>query len=276
MSELTITKTELEKQTNDGENQTTAMDRILNRALENDVDLNRLERLLELRDKEIERQERQNFVRDLCAAQKEYKTIHKNETNTHTKSKYATLDKYIDAIKEPLEKHHFVLFSRIKEQNSSGITVEMTLRHTTGNEISTQGTFPIDGQGSKNSTQSVGSTITYARRYLLGMLLNVASKEDDNDGNKPIEKDCPQHINELKNLIEQTGAEEARILKYAQVESLEDIPDEKAQIVIRILQERLNPKAEQSHPQQEQIYASIQDAEYIHIQDIEYAPTSHE
>ncbi|WP_208442234.1 ERF family protein [Bartonella raoultii] len=272
MTELTITQNELQ-------NQTTAMERILNKALENDVDMDRLERLLALREKEIERQNYQNFVSDLSAMQTEYQKIHKNATNKHTNSAYATLDQYIDAIKEPLAKHHFALFSCIKNQISNSITVEMILTHASGNKISTEGTFPIDGQGSKNNIQSVGSTITYARRYLLGMLLNVASKGDDTDGNKPIKKPSPQQINEIKNLIEETETNEDDLLAYANVEKLTDLSCEKAQEVLELLEKKKNIQREralQSLPQQEQINASIQDAEYIHIQDIEYAPASHE
>ncbi len=117
MSELITTQTELVKKTNDCEIKPTAMELILERALENDVDMDRLKRLLELREQEIKRQERQNFVRDLSAMQLEYKNIEQNAINTHTKSLYTTLDKYIDAIKGLLATHHFALFSRIKEQS---------------------------------------------------------------------------------------------------------------------------------------------------------------
>ncbi len=86
MSELSTTQTELVKKTNDCEIKPTAMELILERALENDVDLERLKSLLELREKEIKRQERQNFVRDLSAMQMEYKNIEQNAINTHTKS----------------------------------------------------------------------------------------------------------------------------------------------------------------------------------------------
>ncbi len=55
----------------------TAMECILNKALESDVSIDRLKRLLDLREKEIERQERQNFVRDLSAMQTKYQNIEK-------------------------------------------------------------------------------------------------------------------------------------------------------------------------------------------------------
>ncbi|ACS51255.1 putative phage recombination protein [Bartonella grahamii as4aup] len=172
----------------------TAMERILNRALENDVDMDRLERLIALREKEIERQNYERFASDLSNMQIEYQKIQKNSTNTHTNSQYATLDQYIDAVKNTLAKHRFALFSRIKEQSSDNIIIEMTLTHPSGNKISTEGKFPYDTKGCKSNIQSVGSAITYARRYLLGMLLNVVSEDDDTDGNTPIKKAFPQQI----------------------------------------------------------------------------------
>ncbi|WP_396584252.1 ERF family protein [Bartonella grahamii] len=55
--------------------------------------------------------------------------------------------------------------------------------------------FPFDATGSKNNIQAVGSTLTYARRYLLGMLLNVARKEDDTDGNTFLSGISPEKMN---------------------------------------------------------------------------------
>ncbi|WP_142417227.1 ERF family protein [Bartonella massiliensis] len=250
MSELTITQTELEKQTNDSKNQTTAMDRILNRALENDVDMDRLERLIALREKEIERQNYQNFVFDLSTMQTEYQKIQKNAINTHTKSTYATLDQYIDAVKDTLAKYHFALFSRVKSQTATNIAIEITLSHPSGNQISTEGTFPIDGQGSKNNIQSVGSTITYARRYLLGMLLNVTSDEDDTDGNTLIAGVTSEQMNEIKELIEQTQAKESDILSFIGVKNLTQMSYKQAQTVLFALKKK--KRSQMNKAQQEQ------------------------
>ncbi len=98
------------------------------------------------------------------------------------------LTKYIDAVKKTLEKHRFALFSRIKEQSLDNIIIEMTLMHPFGNKISTERKFSYDTKGCKSNIQSVGSGIIYARRYLVGMLLNVVSENDDTDGNPPIKK----------------------------------------------------------------------------------------
>ncbi|EJF82924.1 ERF family protein [Candidatus Bartonella washoeensis] len=255
MSELSTTQTQLVEKTNDCEIKPTAMELILEKALENDVDMDRLKRLLELREKEIERQERQNFVRDLSAMQTEYKSIEQNAINTHTKSIYTTLDKYIDAIKEPLAKHHFALFSRIKEQGSDSVTVEMTLKHISGNEISTEGTFPFDATGSKNNIQAVGSTLTYARRYLLGMLLNVARKEDDTDGITLLSGVTPEQMNKIRELIEQTQADESKLLSFIGVKKFTDMSYKQAQTALFSLKKKQRSqraKAQQSLPPQEQ------------------------
>ncbi|WP_375650069.1 ERF family protein [Bartonella sp. MU70NMGDW] len=218
----------------------TVMERILNKALDSDVDMDRLERLLKLREQEIERQERQNFVRDLSAVQMAYKNIEQNAINNHTNSKYATLYQYLNAVKEGLATYNFALFARIKNQTATNITIEITLSHPSGNEISTEGTFPIDNAGSKNNIQSLGSTLTYARRYLLGMLLNVSSKEDDTDGNPPIKKAFPQQINEIRRLIVQTQAEEEKILAYVDVKKLDDMSEGQAQTVLHLLKKKQN------------------------------------
>ncbi|MCZ2158832.1 ERF family protein [Bartonella sp. 220] len=239
MNEQNTNLTEVEK-TQHLDVEQTAMERILNKALESDVDMDRLERLLDLREKEIKRQNHQSFIHDLSAMQIEYQTITKNAKNNHTKSAYATLDQYIDAVKDTLAKHRFALFSHIKNQTEKNITIEITLSHPSGNQISTEGTFPIDGQGSKNNIQSLGSTITYARRYLLGMLLNVASKEDDKDGNMPEKSAFPEQINEIRRLMVQTKVEEEKILSYANVETLDDISDQSAQTILHLLKDKQN------------------------------------
>ncbi|VEJ45229.1 ERF family protein [Bartonella vinsonii] len=249
MSEQNTNLTEI-KETHHLAVEQTVMERILNKALESDVDMDRLQRLLDLRDQEIKRQNYQSFVSDLSAMQAGYQEIIKNAKNGHTKSTYATLDQYIDAVKDTLAKHRFALFSRIKNQTEKNITIEITLSHPSGNEISTEGTFPIDGQGSKNNIQSLGSTITYARRYLLGMLLNVASKEDDKDGNMPKKPACPEQINEIRRLMVQTKTEEEKILSYAKVEKIDDIPDDKAQAILHRLNDIKNEQMELTQQEQ--------------------------
>ncbi|UTO29227.1 ERF family protein [Bartonella harrusi] len=247
MNEQNTNLTEVKENPNLAVKQT-AMDLILTRALENDVDMDRLERLISLREKEINRQLYKSFVSDLSDMQSKYKEITAKSTHAYTLSKYATLDCYIESIKEALKEHHFALFSCIKNQTHAQVTIEMTLVHPSGNKISTEGTFPLDGKGNKTDIQSIGSTITYARRYLLGMLLNVASKEDDTDGNKTKLSGpaSPQQMADIKRLVQKTNANETKMLASVNVNSISEMTFEQAQTVLNNLYKKQNRQASEA------------------------------
>lgn len=95
-----------------------------------------------------------------------------------------------------------------------------------------------------------------------------------NDANHNIQVKLVSYdtLMQIKQLINITQTEEEKVLNYANVNNLADMSDEKAQTVLNILKDRQKVQEGQSHLQQEQIDAPIQEAEYIHIQDIEYAP----
>jgi hypothetical protein len=43
--------------------------------------------------------------------------------------------------------------------------------------------LPFDNSGSKNTVQAIGSSVSYGKRYVLCMLLNISTGGEDNDGN---------------------------------------------------------------------------------------------
>ncbi len=112
-------------------------------------------------------------------------------------------------------------------------------------------------------------------RYAFG--LSGIYEEDEakriNEANHNVQTKLVSYdvLTQIKQLINITQTEEEKVLKYGRVNRLEDLPDEIAQRILDTLQQRKNEK-EQSFLQQKQIEAPIQDAEYIHVQDIEYAP----
>ena len=78
-------------------------------------------------------------------------------------------------------------------------------------------------------THATGSAFTYGQRYLLKMIFNVATGEQDDDGQKaggdgPLSDDQKQI---LVKLMEESGADYTKFLKYFGVESIADIPASK-------------------------------------------------
>ncbi len=110
-------------------------------------------------------------------------------------------------------------------------------------------------------------------RYAFG--LSGIYEEDETNHNVQTKLVSYDVLTQIKQLITITQTEEEKVLDYAKVDRLEDLPDEIAQRILDILQKRKNEK-EQYFLQQEQTDTPIQDAEYIHLQDIEYAPTPQE
>lgn len=120
------------------------------------------------------------LVQALAKAQGEFKPIVKDTQNPFFKSKYADLATIIAATQPALSKNGIAVMQLPQvEAHSAG--VKTILAHCSGQWISTELMLPA-AQGAKFDAQTVGSALTYARRYALQAILGVAADVDD-DGN---------------------------------------------------------------------------------------------
>lgn len=101
--------------------------------------------------------------------------IKKDADNPFFKSKYASLSNILDVVTPVLVQCDLNVFQMPVGDGQ----LRTVLSHTSGECI--ESTF--DMKIVKNDPQSMGSAITYARRYALGSILNLNIDEDD-DGNK--------------------------------------------------------------------------------------------
>lgn len=127
----------------------------------------------------------------LAAAQGAIKAATKDAENPFFKSSYATLDSVWTACREPLSKHGLSVI-QVPLTDADGLHLVTRLCHSSGQWI--EGDLSI--KPSKDDLQGIGSAITYARRYMLGAMVGVATDADD-DGNdastkKPQSKQPPQ------------------------------------------------------------------------------------
>jgi len=115
-----------------------------------------------------------NLALALAAFQGEMKPVKKDSENPYFHSKYADLGTIIESVRPLLTKHglSFVQFP------SGEYQLTTIILHVSGEWIEDTFTMkPVD-----NKPQSIGSMLTYARRYALGAVLGIATEEDD-DGN---------------------------------------------------------------------------------------------
>lgn len=134
---------------------------------------------------------------------------------------YARYEDIDQAIRPLLSEEGFSL-SFNTEWGNDGVMASGTLAHREGHHQQASIRLPLDTSGSKNNIQAMGSTISYARRYLTKMLLNIVEVGEDDDGatSEPLLEEQLQEINEL---LERTGTEATKFCDALGLPELEKI-----------------------------------------------------
>jgi hypothetical protein len=141
------------------------------------------------------------IITALSKAQGEFTCALKDSNNPFFKSKYADLSSYWKACNEPLAKNGLALVQCTDEIDGKLYLIS-TLAHTSGQWFKSY--LPVIAQ--KPDAQSLGSAITYMRRYSLAAILGIVTDEDD-DGEKagrakPAEYINPTQVGELSHLFD--------------------------------------------------------------------------
>ncbi len=120
-----------------------------------------------------------NLASAFIKAQADMEPLHKDASNPHLKSKYATLASVQDVCLPAFRKHGIAVFQSVAtDWSESGVLVRVicTLYHAeTGENLVTDiGLIPT-----KADPQGIGSAITYGRRYTLLTAAGIAPEDDD-------------------------------------------------------------------------------------------------
>ncbi len=111
----------------------------------------------------------------MANAQGEMEPALKSSKNPFFKSNYADLAAIMESIKIPLKKNDLSIWQDVIT-NDKGISVCTMVSHSSGQWIEFG---PLEIALAKRDAQSVGSAITYAKRYALSAAVGVVSDNDD-------------------------------------------------------------------------------------------------
>lgn len=115
------------------------------------------------------------FAIAFSKAQSQFKGATKDSENPFFKSQYADMASVIAAVKDGLANNGFSILQPTSLNAEGYLYIETILLHSSGQFISSEALVPnTDGK-----PQSLGSALTYMRRYCLQSLLGVASADDD-------------------------------------------------------------------------------------------------
>ncbi len=118
-----------------------------------------------------------NIATAILNAQKKMGGATKGSKNPFFKSNYADYGAVLEVVKEPLNEEG-VSIIQSTYSDAAGHYVETILLHTSGEFISSG---PLRLELTKVDMQSLGSSITYSRRYQLQALLGIPSFDDDGE-----------------------------------------------------------------------------------------------
>lgn len=198
---------------------TTPMD-LLNQAVASG-NLDLAEKMMGLQERWEKNQSRKAFDAAIASAKAEIPPIVRNTTGHNSKryADFAAIARVVDPI---ISKHG--LSYRFRTKQSERIEVTCVLSHRDGHFEETTLAGPPDKTGSKNDIQAIGSTLTYLQRYSLVQALGLAaSNDDDGKAGNAGEKLSEEQVTQIIDLLEAKGAPRAKFLKWARVDTVEDI-----------------------------------------------------
>lgn len=224
---------------------TSLLEVITRAAKDPEIDVGKMERLVEL-SRSIKRDEAEAaFNAAMSACQEAMRPISADATNPQTRSKYASYGK-LDRVLRPIyTKHGFSLtFSDGETTKPEHVRVTALVRHSNGHKETHWKDMPADGKGAKGGdvmtkTHAAGAAQQYGMRYLLKGIFNVAIGEDDTDGNSPsdgVETLVQEQIDNIVALMTEVKADKAKFLHLWRVKELKDIPRVSYHTVIDLLE----------------------------------------
>jgi hypothetical protein len=130
--------------------ESTAIIQVIERAALNpDVDIDKMERLLQMQERVMDRQAMMAYSAAMAAMQTELPSIEeRGQTNNGC---YATLEDIVDTVRPIMQKHGFAVSFRIQTQER-GIQITGVLMHKDGHREETSMLLPADMSGNKKIT----------------------------------------------------------------------------------------------------------------------------
>ena len=146
--------------------------------------------------------EDKEILKAIDLVKKSLKPLKKTKTSADGAYKYVTLDDVMEILKKTLPKYKlgFVQFLEEKDGNNCLKTIVF---HESGQNVTSSALIPDIKDDFLSTMQSVGSNITYMRRYALCTIFGICS-EDDTDGQSSApgysQKDKTLPIVQIKNM----------------------------------------------------------------------------
>lgn len=222
-------------------------------ALNPDVDPTKMQAILDVQERILNKKAEAEFNADYLAAKQKMPRVRKDGAVEYLEDKnnkngpkvmafkYAKYED-IDRAIRPVEQEYG--FSRIfttaaKTGDGGGTIVHCTLLHKSGHSIKAEIAVALDASGGKNNIQAMGSSFSYGKRYTTEMIWDIVKEGADDDANS-VDLIDEKQFKKLKKLIDETDTIEADFITYYNIEALDRLPRKLFSTVENILLTKKN------------------------------------
>lgn len=202
---------------------------MINIAIANGADLDKLEKLLTLQERWEANEARKIFAKSFAASQEKILSVAKTKNNSQTHSKYADLGDVIESSKPVYTKEGFsIIFYEGDCPKENHIRIFADVLHSYGHKETYHYDVPMDGKGLRgndNMTAIHGkaSSISYGRRYLMCMIWNIPTQDNDGQSIRPVNKISDSKLHIIRDLMISKELTESKLVEFLKVDKLENM-----------------------------------------------------
>lgn len=210
----------------------------LNRSiLSGTITIEYMNQLLDIKKRILDEKKLDAFNDAMAQMQPEIPIIGKDKETD--KSKYASYEAIMEVVAPIMGRHGFSLSFKM-DQSEGKVTIHGKLSHRAGHYEVVSIPLPLDTSGNKNAVQSMGSTLSYGKRYCASMLLNLSTKDEDDNGKASSKLFITEdRILKIEEWISACGDDSrAPFLKYMKVARVDDIAETDYVKAITFLKQR--------------------------------------
>ncbi len=221
---------------------------MLQLALDKNLDLDRVEKMIDLQAKWDKMEAEKAYTKSMARLKKKPPKILKDKNVCYTHAKgttdynHATLGNVEESVTPWLASGGFsVSFKPSQNSENDKIRITGIITHEKGHKESAWLEYSPETSGGKNGIQGLGSTQTYLERYILLGLCGLATHDQDDDGKgagSGMVYITEKQISTIRDLLISTKSDEAKFIKWLNVDSIDNIPEGEYKRVIANLESK--------------------------------------
>ena len=173
----------------------------------------------------------------LAKAQADIEVAAHNSSNPYFKSRYSDLNAVVKASRPALTKNGLAVIQRVMANGDGRMYLYTRLCHTSGQWIESK--MPLNPP--RQDIQTLGSYITYSKRYMYAAVCGVVAAEEDDDGENAMNRHetvygkkqsvpqqestiSPEQLGEIVEALGKDKEKTKELLDHYKLNKLSDLP----------------------------------------------------